>query len=72
MSYPPQARPDDGALLYGCKGIGSYLGLTENEVWTLCNKGDLPHFRIGRRLCARPATLDRWLESLEEESGHAA
>ena len=73
MGYQPQDRPGDGELLYGCKAIGAHLGLTAAETWTLCSKDELPHFRIGRRLCARRKILDRWLEKLQpEEPDHAA
>lgn len=53
-------------ILIGANNIARFLGATPRQVWHWCEKGHLPHFHIGKRLCARPETLRRWLEEQEQ------
>lgn len=62
---PPTADPD--RLLNFREGcaflkIGSRLG------WSLCNRGDLPHLRIGRLIRFRRSALIAWAESRERKA----
>jgi excisionase family DNA binding protein len=62
-----------GQLLYGAKDIAGYLGnLTIDQVYHLISEGRLPAFKIGRTVCARTSTLDRWLEEQERATTAAA
>lgn len=53
-------------MLIGANSIARFLGATPRQVGHWCEKGFLPHFHIGKRLCARPETLRRWLEEREQ------
>lgn len=64
MSYGTDQASEKGDLLYGCRHIGNFLGLSADQVWHLCRKGTLPHFHIGRRLCATRTALQNWLDQL--------
>ena len=57
--------PGPPRLIVGAAEIGAFLGLTERQVLHLIETGQLPVVRLGRRLAARPATLDRWLDERE-------
>ena len=69
MSYGKQQPPETADLLYGCRPIGDFLGLTADQVWHLCSNGTLPHFHIGRRVCAKRTTLQTWLDNLDADDG---
>ena len=60
-----QAAP---RLIVGAAEIGAFLGLSERQVMHLIETGRLPVIRLGRRLAARPGSLDRWLEREEERA----
>lgn len=51
-------------MLRGYRSISVYLSrmlpLTADQVMGLCNKGELPTFKIGRHICAQQAALDQW------------
>ncbi len=64
MSSEQSEQPTSGELLYGCRLIGEYLGLSYDQAWHLIRRHELPHFRIGRRVCARRSALDVWLDDL--------
>jgi excisionase family DNA binding protein len=58
-----------GELLYGARSIASYLGnLSIDAIYHLVREGRLPAFKIGRTVCARTSTLDKWLEAQEQAS----
>ena len=64
-----------GDLLYGYEEIGSHLGLAYRQVEHLADKGQLPVFRLGRRVCALRSKLDIWLadkaaQAAVEGAGH--
>jgi predicted DNA-binding transcriptional regulator AlpA len=44
-------------LLYGVPAIAAYLCMTQPQVYHLHNKGELPTFKIGGKVCARRSTL---------------
>ena len=74
MSSEQSEQPTSGELLYGCRLIGEYLGLSYDQAWHLIRRHELPHFRIGRRVCARRSALDVWLDEREAKAapGHEA
>jgi hypothetical protein len=49
-------------LLYGVPAIASFLGLPVKNTYYLIEKRRLPHFRIGKTVCARRSTIffPRW------------
>jgi hypothetical protein len=44
-------------LLYGVPAIASFLGLPVKNTYYLIEKRRLPHFRIGKTVCARRSTI---------------
>ncbi len=51
-------------VLYGVPAVAKYLGIGERQARHQIDKGCIPSFKIGGRICARPADLDAWLEKL--------
>ena len=52
-------------VLFGAVAIAQYLGLDKRAVLHMKTSGQLPVFKIGRRLAARRATLDAFLSERE-------
>ena len=52
-------------LLYGIDAIARHLGITPRQTKHRCATTDLPTFRMGRNVCARRSSLDRWLAERE-------
>ena len=46
-------------LLKGARGASHYSGLTTRSVYFLCQKGAIPHSRVGGCLYFRKSELDR-------------
>ena len=57
--------PHREELLHGCKQIAAFLNLTPRQVFYRTATGELPHFRIGQTICARPDTLRAWIAERE-------
>ena len=53
-------------LLYGAESIASFLGVTRPTVYHLTETGKLPHFKIGKTVCARRSKILAALDQLEE------
>ncbi len=53
-------------LLNGAAAIATYMGWTPRQVFYAAERGYLPIFRRGKRLCARKSTLVRHMEGLEQ------
>ena len=58
-----QAQREANGILHGMNAIAEYLGLEDRVAKHLHNKGSLPTFRLGRRVCARRAELDSALSA---------
>jgi hypothetical protein len=61
--------PSEGHLLYGTKAIAGFLGITPRQALHLTEQGRIPHFHIGRVLCANRNTLRHWLDQQEAKAG---
>lgn len=59
------AGPIQGEMLYGTKAIAEFLGIRPRQALHLMEQGRLPHFHIGRVLCANRSTLRAWLAEQE-------
>lgn len=55
------AQPDTVDLLYGVEPIRAYICMTAAQVYHLHARGQLPTFKIGKKVCARRSDLDMWL-----------
>ncbi len=47
--------------------VSSFLRIPKGTVYKMCERGKIPHFKAGRRLRFRKATVDKWIEKMEEE-----
>lgn len=56
-------------LLVGRKEIARFLGITPRQVAWLDDEQRIPIFAIGRRRCARPESLRKWLLEEEKKAG---
>lgn len=52
-------------IIYGAEEIAVYLGMTRRQVYHACERHSMPYFRIGAIICARRATLARWIDAQE-------
>lgn len=61
--------PQTADLLHGVEAIAAFLELGVRQTRHLADTTDLPTFRLGGRVCARRASLVRWIEEKEAASG---
>ncbi len=67
MTQPHFPEPSD--LLHGAGAIRQFLGLRSNrQIFYLAEQGHLPHFRLGRILCASRTALVDWIK-IQTECG---
>ncbi|MBV9521116.1 MAG: helix-turn-helix domain-containing protein [Hyphomicrobiales bacterium] len=59
-----------GDLLYGVRAIAAHLGLRDRQALHLVESGKLPHFRLGKKICARRSSLAAWIVEHEAAGGH--
>jgi hypothetical protein len=52
-----ETMTESADLLYGVPAIASFLGLPVKNTYYLIEKRRLPHFRIGKTVCARRSTI---------------
>ena len=69
-STPPTLIKAD--LLYGCADIGEFLGLSAYQVQHQVDAKRIPHFRIGKTICATRGALTAWLNDLAAGSPQAS
>lgn len=46
-------------LIKGAKAVSDYSGIEARSVYLLCEKGAIPHARVGGRLYFRKSELDQ-------------
>lgn len=49
-------------MLYGTGKIAEFLGLESHVIRRAQRRGDLPAFKLGGTLCARPSDLRAWID----------
>ncbi|KQM91877.1 MULTISPECIES: hypothetical protein [unclassified Sphingomonas] len=59
-------------LLYGVPAISEHLCMTQPQVYHLHNKGELPTFKIGGKVCARRSTLAKHFAAQEAAARSAS
>ena len=60
-------------ILHGYKEVGAFLRMTPKQIEHRVRAGEVPHFKLGRTVCARRSTLNAWLADQEAASrGDAA
>ncbi len=62
MSDIVNEKPD---LLYGALAIADFLGVKRGVVYHLVETGRLPHFKVGKTVCARRSKLLAAFEAME-------
>jgi excisionase family DNA binding protein len=60
-------RPAD--LLYGVGAISEFLGVKRRAAYHLIATNRIPHFKIGKTVCARRTAVAAALEQLEAGGG---
>ena len=55
-------------LLYGCEAIAEFLGIKKRAAQHLVETNRLPHFKVGRTICARKSAIAAKLAELEAEA----
>lgn len=71
MSHPPSdpspRTPDPSHVLYGYDAIGRFLNMTAQQARNriLASETPAPVFRVGRKIAARPESLDAWFRAME-------
>jgi hypothetical protein len=61
LGNPMISSSSDPKLLVGARAIARFLEIKEQQVYHFSRNHELPIFRIGKSLCARPASLTRWV-----------
>lgn len=61
-------KTQTGLLLYGVKAIADFLGVRQRQALGLIERGHLPHYHVGKIVCANRATLTAWLAAREAEA----
>lgn len=51
--------------------VQTQTGLPLSSIYKLIETGNLPHYKIGRRIFIRRSTLTRWMEEQEHAHGKA-
>ena len=51
--------------------LSEYLNLKRSTLYSMVESGQLPHYRVGRRIRFKRNDLDRWMESHRRESVNA-
>jgi hypothetical protein len=55
-------------LLYGVEAISKCLNMTTAQVYHLHARGQIPTFKIGKKVCSRRASLAAWLAEQEAKA----
>jgi excisionase family DNA binding protein len=63
---PQQSHLDKMEPLLSIVGAASFLGISRRQVYTLLERGELPHVRVGQRTRFIPADLRSYLERHRE------
>lgn len=45
--------------------VGACLGLTEDAIWDLARRGQIPHRRLNRRVVFLRDVIEKWLADTE-------
>jgi excisionase family DNA binding protein len=62
----PAATVSVDALLLSLAQTARATGLGRRKVWELCNSGELPIVRVGRRVLVPRAGLEAWIADRTE------
>ncbi len=63
-------NPPSGMLLYGVQAIADFLGVRKRQALGLIERGHLPHYHVGKIVCANRATVTAWLRDREAQALH--
>ena len=67
MKHPADSAGD---MLYGTKSIAEHLGIRPRQALHLIEQDRLPHFHVGKIICARRSTLTAWIAAQEARGLH--
>lgn len=68
---PPATNQDGGTprLALRPKEAARALGISERLLWSLTNRGEVPHLRMGRAVVYPIAALEAWLAQHASKGG---
>jgi excisionase family DNA binding protein len=55
-------------LSVGLEDAAKLIGISGRTLWTMVDRGEVPHVKLGGRLLFRVESLDKWLEEREQAS----
>jgi excisionase family DNA binding protein len=64
-----QAEPGRSLLMLDPEGLSRALGISRKQVYVLVERGEIDHYRLGRRIRFSQGHIDRFLESVEQRAG---
>ena len=59
---------EGGHMLYGVRAIADFLGVRPRQALGLIERGHLPHYHIGKIVCANRSTVQSLLADQEAKS----
>ncbi len=59
----------DGRLALTAREAAAAPGVSERLLWSLTNRGEVPHLRLGRRIVYPVGELERWLSEQASKGG---
>ncbi len=62
------AQSDETDILHQYGEIGAFLRMTARQAQHRVLSGEIPHFKLGRIVCARKSTLLAWMAEQEAKS----
>ena len=51
------------------KDAAKALGIGERLLWSMTNRGEIPHLKVGKAVLYPVAELERWLSERAQEEG---
>ena len=66
IQVAPRRKAPGPVRLLSCREAASRLGISERLLWSLYNRGEIPHVRIGRCVRFDPGDLEDWIEHRKE------
>lgn len=58
---PPAIAPPDDRILVSAKDAARILGVGPTKIWTMTNRMELPHVRLGKRVLYPRDELKQWV-----------
>jgi len=50
------------------KDVAEYLGVCTDTIYTMVRRGEIPHFRLRRRIMFSKDSIDKWIAEQEKQN----